>query len=86
MDVKVLGTGCGRCAKLQDVVERAIAQTGMHATVTKVEDMRAIMRYGVMSTPALVIDERVVSSGGVPDVAQITSWLTTAAAEAGKPA
>jgi small redox-active disulfide protein 2 len=86
MNIKVLGTGCAKCAELQDVVERAIAQTGMDATVTKVEDMQAIMRYGVMSTPALVIDERVVSSGRVPDVAQIGSWLTSAAAEAGKPA
>lgn len=80
VDVKVLGAGCANCAKLQQMVERALVQTGVQATVTKVEDVQAIMRYGVMSTPALVIDERVVSAGKVPDVAQVATWLTTAAA------
>ena len=81
MDVKVLGSGCGNCQKLFQVVERAIAQTGVDATPIKVEDYQEIMRYGVLSTPALVIDETVRSAGKVPDVTQVSIWLATAAAE-----
>ena len=79
MDVKVLGTGCANCKKLHAVVEEALVQTGIQAELSKVEDVQAIMRYGVMSTPALVIDETVVSAGRVPGVAEVSSWLATAA-------
>jgi small redox-active disulfide protein 2 len=82
MDIKVLGTGCATCSKLYATVEQAIAQTGVDATLSKVEDIDAIMRHGVMTTPALVIDGKVVAAGRVPDVAQVSSWLTTAEAEA----
>lgn len=81
MDIKVLGTGCAKCAKLHAVVQQALAQTGMSATLTKVEDVPTIMKYGVMSTPALVVDETVVSAGRVPDVAQVSTMLTTAASK-----
>ena len=79
MDVKVLGTGCANCKKLYAVVVEALVQTGIEAELAKVEDVQAIMRYGVMSTPALVIDETVVSAGKVPRVAEVSSWLATAA-------
>jgi small redox-active disulfide protein 2 len=78
LNVKILGTGCANCKKLYSVVEEALVQTGIQAELTKVEDVQAIMRYGVMSTPALVIDETVVSAGKVPRVAEVSSWLTTA--------
>lgn len=80
MDIKVLGSSCANCKKLYANVERVLEQTGMDATLTKVEDIPTIMQYGVMSTPALVIDDTVVASGKVPDVAQVSAWLTTAAA------
>jgi small redox-active disulfide protein 2 len=80
MDVRVLGSGCANCRKLQQVAEQAIAQTGVSAQLSKVEDFQEIMRYGVMATPALVVDEKVVSVGKIPDVGQVSSWLTTAAA------
>lgn len=79
MDVKILGTGCANCKKLYAVVEEALLQTGIQAELSKVEDVQAIMTYGVMSTPALVIDETVVSAGKVPRVAKVSSWLASAA-------
>lgn len=79
MDVKVLGQGCANCKKLYEVVERAIAQTGVAASLTKIEDCQAIMRYGVLLTPALVINEAALSAGHLPDVAEVSTWLTTAA-------
>lgn len=79
MDVKILGTGCANCKKLYAVVEEALVQTGIQAKLAKVEDVQAIMRYGVMSTPALVIDEAVVAAGKVPRVAEVSSWFATAA-------
>lgn len=79
MNVKILGTGCANCKKLYAVVEEALVQTGIQAELAKVEDVQAIMGYGVMSTPALVIDEAVVSAGKVPRVAEVSSWLATAA-------
>lgn len=65
MHIKVLGTGCKKCKTLKTNVEEAIKNAGIDATVEKVEDVQAIISYGVMSTPALVIDEKVVSKGKV---------------------
>lgn len=65
MHIKVLGTGCKKCITLKANVEEAIKNAGIEATVEKVEDVQAIISYGVMSTPALVIDEKVVSKGKV---------------------
>ncbi len=80
MDIKILGTGCAKCKKLYETAERAVAQSGVTASLTKVEDIPSIMRYGVMSTPALVINDTVVSAGRLPDIAQVSTWLTTAEA------
>lgn len=63
MIVKVLGTGCPKCKKLEENARIAISETGLEATVEKVTDLNLIMDYGVMITPALVIDERVVANG-----------------------
>lgn len=63
MIVKVLGTGCPKCKKLEDNARIAISETGLEATVEKVTDLNRIMDYGVMITPALVIDEKVVANG-----------------------
>lgn len=81
MEVKVLGPGCSNCRKLYEVVEKALRQSGLAANLTKVEDYQEIMRYGVLSTPALVVNGDVVSAGRVPDLAQVSSWLTSGAAE-----
>ncbi len=80
IQVKILGTGCAKCRKLYAEAEKAIAASGVEAELSKVEDIDDIMAYGVMMTPALVVDEEVKSSGRLPKVPQITTWLTTAAA------
>jgi len=75
MNIKVLGTGCANCRKLESNVKEAIKQLGIDAGFEKVEDMKAIIAYGVMRTPALVIDEKVKISGRVPDVEDIKKIL-----------
>ena len=75
MEVKILGTGCAKCNKLYQAAVKAIEQAGVSASLTKVEDIPEIMKYGVMMTPALVIDEAVMSVGKVPKVAEIAAWL-----------
>ncbi len=63
MIIKVLGSGCANCKKLEANVHKALEQSGISATVEKVTELKDIMQYGVMSTPALVVDEVVKSSG-----------------------
>lgn len=65
MIIKVLGPGCKNCVSLKENTEKALKETGMEAEIIKVEDMKDIVSYGVMRTPALVIDEKVVSYGKV---------------------
>jgi len=83
MDVKVLGTGCAKCKKLYAEAEKAVAASGVAASLLKVEKIDEIMKFGVMSTPALVVDGEVKCSGRIPQVPEIVSWLTTAAAKNG---
>jgi len=83
MDVTVLGTGCAKCKKLYAEVEQAVAQSGLSARLEKVEQLDEIMKFGVMTTPALVIDGEVKCSGRVAPVPQIIAWLSTAAAKNG---
>lgn len=65
MKIQVLGTGCAKCNQLTAHAEEAVATLGIAASVEKVEDLREIMRLGVMSTPALVVDGKVVAAGKV---------------------
>ncbi len=65
MKIEILGTGCKKCKKLEENAREAVESAGVEATIEKVEDMKAIMQYGVMSTPALVIDREVKSTGKV---------------------
>lgn len=74
-NVKILGTGCASCKATQKLVENVLAAKGLHAQVDKVEDIPSIMKYGVMSTPGVVVDGRVVHSGGIPSRAQIEQWF-----------
>lgn len=75
MNIKVLGTGCKKCKELEANVNEAINQSGTEATIEKIEDIPSIMKYGVMSTPALVIDEKVVSVGKLLTVKEITRLI-----------
>ncbi len=65
MRIQVLGTGCAKCKQLTANAERAVAELGVQATVEKVEDLREIMKFGVMTTPALVVDGKVRAAGKV---------------------
>lgn len=76
MEIKILGPGCPKCKILEKLTREVVEQNGIEATVTKVEDIVAIMNYGVMSTPALVIDEKVVLKGRVPSADELKQILT----------
>ena len=75
MKIKVLGTGCSKCKKMENNVQQAVTEMGSDATVEKIEDVMEIMKYGVMGTPALVIDEEVKTVGKVLTVDQIKKYL-----------
>jgi len=74
-NVKVLGSGCAKCHTTVELVKQAAADAGVAIELEKVEDMAAIVGYGVMSTPAVVVDGKVVHAGGVPDKAKIAGLL-----------
>ena len=76
MIIKVLGPGCTNCKNLERVTREAVEGLGIDATIEKVEDYALIMGYGVMSTPALVIDEKVVVSGRVPKTSEVRELIT----------
>ncbi len=75
MDIEVLGAGCTNCHTLEDRTREAVARAGLDATVEMITDYGVIAGYGVMNTPALVIDGKVVMSGRVPQVDEIESLL-----------
>jgi small redox-active disulfide protein 2 len=75
MQIKVLGSGCANCQNLERVTREALADLSLDATIEKVEDYPTIMGYGVMSTPALVIDEDVVLSGRVPKFTEVRDLI-----------
>lgn len=71
MNIKILGTGCPNCQQLEQNTKEALKQLGMEAYVEKVTEIQDIMNYGIMSTPALVIDENVLVAGMVPSVSDL---------------
>lgn len=80
MIIKVLGPGCANCKNLEKATRQALADLGLDATVEKVTDYPSIAGYGVMATPALVVDEKVLLSGRVPKADEVRTLLTVAAA------
>lgn len=76
MEIKILGPGCAKCRTLHKLTHDVVEKNGISATITKVEDIMEIMKYGVMSTPALVIDEKVVLKGRIPSSNELTQLLT----------
>ena len=75
MKLEVLGTGCSKCKTLYEAVQAAVKEKGIEAEIIKIEDIPSIMKYGVMSTPALVIDGKVALSGKTMSAAEITTLL-----------
>jgi small redox-active disulfide protein 2 len=76
MEIKVLGPGCPKCKMLDKLTREVVEKNGISATITKVEDIMEIMKYGVMSTPALVVDEKVIVKGRVPSADELKQLLT----------
>ena len=75
MEIKVLGTGCAKCKSLDKVTRQAVEELGLDANVEKIEDIQKIMEYGVMMTPALVINDEVVLKGKVPSLKKMKKML-----------
>jgi small redox-active disulfide protein 2 len=75
MVIKVLGTGCAKCHQLEENTRKAVAELGLDASIEKVENIKDIMKYGVMKTPALVVDEKVKVMGRVPSPEEIKKYL-----------
>ncbi len=79
MDIKVLGSGCTNCKTTVALIEQVAQAKGVAIQMQKVEDLRAIMSFGVISTPGVVIDGKVVHAGGIPSRDKIETWLAAAA-------
>lgn len=77
--VKVLGSGCANCKKVEATARQAIAGLNLEADVIKITEYADIMRYPILSTPGLVINEKLVCAGRIPSPAEVTTWLTDAA-------
>ena len=83
LHIKVLGPGCPNCKRVESLAKAAVAELGADATFQKVTNIQEIMTYPIITTPGLVINEKVVCSGRVPTKAEVVSWVATALAESG---
>ena len=79
LTIKVLGPGCENCRKVNDVAHQAVANFGVEAQFEKITSYDEIMKYPILSTPGLVINEKLVCAGRIPTVAEVTTWLGDAA-------
>jgi small redox-active disulfide protein 2 len=75
MKIKVLGPGCARCHQTEELVREAVAEAGVDAEIEKVTDVMKIASYGVLGTPAVIIDEQVKSVGKIPKKEEILKWI-----------
>jgi len=71
MKIEILGTGCAKCQKLEELARKAVSELGIEAEITKVKDVKDIMNYGVMITPALVVDGEVKIAGKLPSIEEM---------------
>ena len=78
LTIKVLGSGCANCKRVEQIVHKVVDEMTLQAEVIKVTEYPEIMKYNVMSTPGLVINEKIVSTGRIPTPAEVTAWLTSA--------
>jgi len=76
MKIEILGSGCPKCKLLEEHAEKAVSEAGVKADIVKVTDIAKIIEFGVMSTPAIVIDGDVKASGRIPEVKEIKGWLS----------
>ena len=78
LTIKVLGSGCANCKRLEQIARQAVSEMAIEAEIIKVTEYPDIMKYPIMSTPGLVVNEKLVSSGRIPTPAEVTTWLTDA--------
>ena len=78
LTIKVLGSGCANCKKVEAITHQVVDQLGVKAEIIKVTEYPDIMAYDIMSTPGLVINEKVVSYGRIPSSAEVTTWIASA--------
>lgn len=78
LTIKVLGSGCANCKRVEQIARRVVEEMSLEAEIIKVTDYNDIANYNVLSTPGLVINEKLVSSGRIPTPAEVTTWLADA--------
>ncbi len=78
--IKVLGPGCANCQKVEQVAKKIVETLSVDATIHKVTDLKEIMRYSILATPGLVVNDKVVCAGRIPSEAEVTAWITSALA------
>ncbi len=78
LTIKVLGSGCANCKRVEQIVHKVVDEMTLQAEIVKVTEYPEIMKYNIMSTPGLVINEKIVSTGRIPTPAEVTAWLTSA--------
>ena len=75
--IKILGSGCANCKRVEQIARRVVEEMSLEAEIIKLTDYKDIMAYNIFSTPGLVINEKVVSTGRIPTPAEVTAWLAT---------
>ena len=78
LTIKVLGSGCANCKRVEQIANKVVTEMALEAEVIKVTDYADIMAYNILSTPGLVVNEKVVCSGRIPTPAEVTTWLADA--------
>lgn len=78
LEIKVLGPGCANCEKVEAVAKKAVANFGVEAQIKKITDTMEIMNYNVLATPGLVINEKLVSAGRIPNETEVMTWVANA--------
>ncbi|MBN1453598.1 MAG: thioredoxin family protein [Anaerolineales bacterium] len=78
LTIKILGSGCANCKRVEQIANKVVAEMALEAEVIKVTDYADIMAYNILSTPGLVVNEKVVCSGRIPTPAEVTTWLADA--------
>jgi small redox-active disulfide protein 2 len=80
LNIKVLGPGCANCVKVEQVARKVIATIGLEAEISKITDWVEIQKYPILATPGLVVNEKLVCAGRIPNEAEVTTWLVDASA------